>query len=102
MKNFCVLVIAALFIAAPLSLWSTQNVDGKSLFMSKCSTCHGADGAGQRVLKIPPIKGTSLTARQIVQYLTKGDSNNKMHSTRVSDLNPEQVQAITEFIKSLQ
>lgn len=101
MKSIWLTALAALLIIAPLSLWSAQAPDGAPLFKTKCSACHGANGEGKPAVKIPAVKGTAMSAEQIVDYLTKGDSKTKMHASPISGLNVDQAKAVADFVKSL-
>ena len=67
--------VVTLTAALALSLTSTAfAADGAALFKAKCGICHGADGQG----KIgPALKGTSLSADDIVEMLTKGNDAKK-------------------------
>ena len=48
--------------------------DGAAIFKAKCATCHGPEGEG----KIgPAVRGTTLTAVQIADMLTKGNDARK-------------------------
>ena len=99
MKGFCILLVIALLVAAPIFLWSAEN--GAALYDSKCSMCHGDKGEGNPGGGIPALKGTSMTVEKLVAYLTKGDSTKTVHKEPISDLNADQAKAIAEFIKQL-
>ena len=73
--------------------------DGKAIYTSKCAGCHGADGGG----KIgPAIKGTSMSADQIAEFLTKGAEGKKApHSKGMSGLSADQAKAVADYVKSL-
>jgi hypothetical protein len=51
--------------------------DGAALYKTKCAGCHGASGEGKPAMKAPALKGTSLSAEQITQHLTKGEATSK-------------------------
>jgi len=102
MKSICVLVAAALLVAAPLSLWSQEQPDGAQLFKSKCSSCHGPNGEGKPAMKMPAVKGTEMSADKLVDYLTKGESGKKIHTNPVSGLTADQAKLIADYVKSLQ
>jgi hypothetical protein len=52
-------------------------------------------------MKWPALKGTTMTAEQLVTYLTKGDETKQMHKNPVGGLNDEQAKAVAEFVKGL-
>jgi mono/diheme cytochrome c family protein len=92
-------MMAAVLIAAPISLWAAE--DGAALFKSKCAMCHGDNGEGKSAMQMPAVKGTAMTAEQIVTYLTKGDATRKTHKNPMGGLNNEQAKAVAEFVKGL-
>jgi mono/diheme cytochrome c family protein len=73
--------------------------DGSAIFKNKCAVCHGAEGQG----KIgPALKGTSVTADQIVDMLTKGDDAKKMpHKKPLAGLSADDAKAVAAFVKTL-
>lgn len=73
--------------------------DGGATYKAKCAACHGADGAG----KIgPALKGTSLSAGDIVALLTKGnDAKKAPHKKAISGLSDADAKALAEYVKSL-
>ena len=99
MKNVCILMIVAVLVAAPISLWAAE--DGAALFKAKCSGCHGEKGEGKPAMQMPTVIGTAMTAEQLVTYLTKGDETKKMHKNPMGGLNDEQAKAVAEFVKGL-
>ncbi len=101
MKSICIIAVLALLVAAPLSLWSAQDVDGAQVFKTKCSACHGANGEGKPAMKMPAVKGTSMTVEKLVTYLTKGESGKKIHTNPVNGLSEEQAKAVAEYVKTL-
>jgi len=73
--------------------------DGSAIFKNKCAICHGAEGQG----KIgPALKGTSVTADQIADMLTKGDDAKKMpHKKPLAGLSADDAKAVAAFVKTL-
>ncbi len=57
-----------------MSLALPAFADGSSNFKEKCAKCHGRVGVGKVG---PAVKGTSLTADQIADLLTKGNDGRK-------------------------
>jgi mono/diheme cytochrome c family protein len=73
--------------------------DGAATYKAKCAACHGPEGQG----KIgPALKGTSLSADQIADLLTKGDDAKKPpHKKALSGLSADDAKAVATFVKSL-
>lgn len=73
--------------------------DGAATYKSKCAACHGPEGQG----KIgPALKGTSLSADQITDLLTKGDDAKKApHKKAISGVAGDDAKAVADYIKSL-
>jgi mono/diheme cytochrome c family protein len=77
---------------------------GKALYMKKCKSCHGPDGAGNPKVKdkyeIPSLIGTKESKAQIVRVTKKGVKGTKMkpYAKKLSD---EEIASIADFIKTL-
>jgi len=73
--------------------------DGAATFKAKCASCHGPEGQG----KIgPAVKGTSLSADQIAELLTKGNEAKKPpHKKPMASLSADDVKAVAAFVKTL-
>jgi mono/diheme cytochrome c family protein len=80
-------------------LSSSFAQDGGAVYKMKCAACHGAEGQG----KIgPALKGTSLSADQIVAVLTKGDEAKKApHKKPLNGLSADDAKAVAEYVKGL-
>ena len=94
------LFVLTLLVALALSLSSTAfAADGAALFKAKCGICHGADGQGKVG---PALKGTSLSADEIVAMLTKGnDAKKPPHKKPIAGLSEEEIKAVADHVKSL-
>jgi len=93
--------VIALMVIAILSMsclaWAAE--DGAAIYKSKCAGCHGPDGAGKVG---PAVKGTSLSADQITDLLTKGAAGKKApHGKGVAGLTDDQAKAVAAYVKSL-
>jgi len=72
---------------------------GAATFKTKCAMCHGPEGQGKTG---PALKGTALTADQIVDLLTKGNDARKIpHKKPMSSLAADDAKAVADFVKSL-
>jgi mono/diheme cytochrome c family protein len=91
---FLVVVVLAVAIALPVFA-----ADGAATYKTKCAMCHGPEGQGKTG---PALKGTSLTADQIVDVLTKGaEAKKPPHKKPVSGLSADDAKAVAEYVKSL-
>jgi len=73
--------------------------DGAATYKAKCAMCHGPEGQGKVG---PAVKGTALTADQIVDLLTKGDDAKKApHKKAIAGLSADDAKAVADFVKSL-
>jgi len=95
-KLFVLLVIVTLAISIALPAFAA---DGAATYKAKCAMCHGTDGAGKTG---PALKGTALTADQIVDVLTKGaDAKKVPHKKPVAGLSADDAKAIADYVKGL-
>jgi mono/diheme cytochrome c family protein len=97
MRNLFVLfLIATLSLALALPAFAQ---DGAATFKAKCANCHGAEGQGKVG---PALKGSSVTADQIVELLTKGnDAKKPPHKKAMSTLSAADAKAAADFVKTL-
>ena len=73
--------------------------DGAATFKTKCAMCHGPEGQGKTG---PALKGTALTADQIVDLLTEGNDAKKIpHKKPMAGLAADDAKAVADFVKSL-
>lgn len=91
-------IISTILVCAVLTgVLSAQ--EGGALFKTKCASCHGAEGQGKVG---PALKGTSLTADQIADLLTKGnDAKKPPHKKPMASLSADDAKSVAAFIKSL-
>ena len=101
MKSICLITALILLVAAPLTILAAE--DGAAVYKSaKCVACHGDNGEGKPAMKMPPVKGTTMTAEQIVEYLTKGQADKKFpHNKPAAGVNEDQAKAVADYVKSL-
>ncbi len=95
-KVFAMFLVVMLALSLALPAFAA---DGAATFKAKCAACHGPEGQG----KIgPALKGTSVTADQITDMLTKGnDAKKPPHNKPLSGLTPEDAKAVADFVKTL-
>ena len=98
-RRFGVLLLALAVIVCLAMIQPAFAQDGAGTFKAKCAGCHGAEGQG----KIgPALKGTSLSADQISDLLTKGDDSKKPpHKKPMSTLSADDAKAVAAFVKTL-
>jgi mono/diheme cytochrome c family protein len=101
MRNICVIMIAILLVAVPLSLWSQNSPDAGQIYKDRCASCHGTKGEGLAAVKIPPVQRTLMTAEKIVAFITKGEGGKTVHTTPIVNINNDEAKAVAEYVKSL-
>src|SRR5215470_8096025 len=99
MRHYCLIFLAFILALAVTQPQPALAQDGAATFKAKCAACHGPEGQG----KIgPAVNGTSLTADQIVDLLTKGSEAKKPpHKKAMSGLSTGDAKAIAAFVKTL-
>ena len=89
------LTSCALVWAAP----GAFAADGAALYKANCASCHGDDGSADtpvaRSMNIPPIKGSSLSADAMVEFVQESDK----HKTPAGKLSAEDLAAIAQAVK---
>jgi mono/diheme cytochrome c family protein len=101
MRNVCAIVIVIMLVAVPLSLWPQNAPDGAQIYKDRCASCHGAKGEGLTAVKIPPVKGTSMTNEKIIDLIAKGLGGKTVHATPIVNLNDGEIKAVAKYVKSL-
>jgi mono/diheme cytochrome c family protein len=104
MKKIGLILILALLIAIPFSLWSQESSkgepDGAELFKARCGTCHEKKGEGLASAKIPPINNTSLSAERIASIILEGKGGFRVHNTPIVNIDEAGAKAIADYIKN--
>ena len=96
MQLLIVLLVLAMSASLVLPAFAA---DGAATYKAKCANCHGPEGQG-KVGKA--LKGTTLTADQIVDVLTKGDDAKKApHKKPMAALSADDAKAVADFVKTL-
>ncbi len=92
-------VLCLLLAVTALCIAPASAQDGAAIFKSKCAGCHGAEGQGKVG---PALKGTSLSADDIVALLTKGnDAKKPPHKKPLSGVSDADAKAVAGYVKSL-
>jgi mono/diheme cytochrome c family protein len=93
------LLILILVAALCVSLALPAFADGAATFKAKCANCHGPEGQGKVG---PAVKGTSLTADQIADLLSKGNDGKKPpHKKAMANVSADDAKAVADFVKTL-
>ena len=95
-KSLVLFLVVALSVSLALPAFAE---DGGAIFKAKCAACHGPEGQG----KIgPKLAGTSLSADQITDLLTKGeDARKPPHKKPMASLSADDIKAVAAFVKTL-
>ena len=101
MKTVSAIVIAMMLVALPLSLWPQNAPDGAQTYKDRCASCHGAKGEGLAAVKIPPVRGTAMTAVNIFDLISTGLGGKTVHATPIVNLNSGEIKAVAGYVKSL-
>ena len=77
---------------------------GKTVYLKKCKSCHGADGKGDtkigKKVDIPSLAGTKMSKSKIKGVIENGVKDTKMKAYK-SKLSAEEIDNITAFVKTL-
>jgi mono/diheme cytochrome c family protein len=94
------LTIGLVVLSLSLAAVPSARADGASDFKSKCASCHGPNGEGKMG---PALKGTSLSADDIVKLLREGDPQKKSpHNKPRPHISEAKAKALADYIKTLQ
>jgi mono/diheme cytochrome c family protein len=94
----------AILILAGAASASAQG-DAKDLYMSKCATCHGPDGAGKtakgKKLKVQDVHATAtkMTADDMIKIVTDGKGQDMDGFGKT--LSKEQIKGVVDFYRGL-
>jgi mono/diheme cytochrome c family protein len=99
LKRFAIGV--TLVLSATTFLWAQG--DAKDLYLSKCATCHGPDGAGKtamgKKLKVPDVRTSKTSAADMEKTVTSGKGENMDGFGK--DLNKTQIKGLVDYYRSL-
>ena len=95
-KLIVLLIVISLSVSIALPAFAA---DGAATYKAKCAACHGPEGQGKVG---PALKGSSLTADQITDLLTKGsDAKKAPHKKEISGVAGDDAKAVADFVKTL-
>jgi len=98
------IAVGAVASIAASPVWA-QTEAGKDLYLSKCSMCHGADGAGKtargKKLKMQDVRETvkKYSAEDMIKVVNEGKGPNM--SGYGKELTKDQVKAVVDYYRSL-
>jgi mono/diheme cytochrome c family protein len=102
MRNTIRMALAALMVAAfaPTGAWAADAAAGKTVYMAKCKTCHGADGEGNpaiaKAMKVE-LKPLSASTADVKDVVTKGQGKMKP----VASVTGADLDNVVAYVKSL-
>ena len=95
-KFMVLFVICTLAVSVALPAFAA---DGAATYKAKCAACHGPEGQGKVG---PAVKGSSLSADQINDLLTKGnDAKKAPHKKAVAGISADDAKAVADYLKTL-
>jgi len=101
-RNTIRMALAALMVAAfaPTGAWAADAAAGKTVYMAKCKTCHGADGEGNpaiaKAMKVE-LKPLSASTADVKDVVTKGQGKMKP----VASVTGADLDNVVAYVKSL-
>jgi mono/diheme cytochrome c family protein len=99
--KFC--LTTALFVLGALGAWAQK--DPKDIYLDKCATCHGPDGAGKtakgKKLKVKGVKETAakMSAEDMAKVVETGKGADM--DAYGKEFNKDQIKALVDFYRSL-
>jgi mono/diheme cytochrome c family protein len=113
-KSFWMLTLAGLLLGKIGPLWAQNPSDGKKLYLTYCSSCHGetgkGDGPAAQSLPVKPADHTAgavmnqLTDKFLIGIISKGGSavgKSPMMPAWGGALTQNQVQDIVAYLRSI-
>ncbi len=96
-------ICAVLLLAGATSAWA--QADAKDLYLNKCATCHGPDGAGKTAMgkKLKIAGAHEATAKMSAEEMIKVVTDGKGQSMAAygKQFNPDQIKGLVEYYRSL-
>jgi mono/diheme cytochrome c family protein len=70
-KSFWIFALSALLLAVAGPTWAQNQAEGKKLYLTYCSSCHGDNGKGDGpAAQSLPVKPANHTAGAVMNQLT--------------------------------
>ena len=70
-KSFWIFALSALLLAVTEPVWAQNQSEGKKLYLTYCSSCHGDNGKGDGpAAQSLPVKPANHTAGAVMNQLT--------------------------------
>lgn len=97
----------ALLFGASLLFGATlfAQADGRSVYLDKCSVCHGADGQGKtakgRKLKVKSVKDTIGKEDEAAMLKIVTDGKGSDMDAYKGELSGDQIKAVVAYYRSL-
>ena len=97
-----IMASAVLILTAGSVAWAE---DAKDLYLSKCATCHGADGAGKtamgKKLKVQGAQAATgkMSAEQMIKVVTDGKGESM--TAYGKQFNAEQIKGLVDYYRGL-
>ena len=94
---------AVLLLAGAATGWAQG--DSKDLYLSKCATCHGPDGAGKtargKKLKVQDVHATAakMSADEMIKIVTDGKGQDMDGYGKT--LSKDQIKGLVDFYRGL-
>jgi mono/diheme cytochrome c family protein len=94
---------AVLILAGAATVWAQE--DTKALYLSKCATCHGADGAGKtamgKKLKVQDAHAAvaKMTAEQMIKVVADGKGQDMNGYSK--QFSAEQIKGLVDYYRGL-
>jgi mono/diheme cytochrome c family protein len=97
------MICAVLLLAGAATVWAQG--DSKDLYLSKCATCHGPDGAGKtakgKKLKVQDVHvtATKMSADDMTKIVTDGKGQDMDGYSKT--LSKDQIKGVVDFYRGL-
>jgi len=96
LQRFILITLLIVFIHF-VATAQTRAVDGKAIFESKCTRCHGSNGT-KGAFGAKNLRKSTLNDEKLINVI----SNGRWIMPRwKNELSPEQIQAVITYIKTL-
>ena len=98
-----IMTCASLILFGAASAWAQG--DAKDLYLSKCATCHGADGAGKtamgKKLKVQDAQAmvSKMSADEMIKIVADGKGPDMSGYSK--QFSAEQIKGLVDYYRSL-